>query len=191
MISTGVTRGVSPAEDEGISPEDCYLAADEGVSRKFLEDLMIDVEIERLAIAGKVDLVREVVEGYEVERVADRGAAHRGTDLNDCVRLAFTGRVDADRRGARFRIRLDDNPLDPHQIRPGHVPRLRPIAELCAGLVRRFRGEITHLGKRPGLLFEIGNDLGGPYPRQPSCRDRRPPPADGPRSQARGRRRWG
>ena len=72
---------------------------------------MVDVEIERLPIAGKVDLVREIVEGYKVERVADRGAAQRGTDLYGCVRLTFAGRVDAYRRGARFRIRLDDDAL--------------------------------------------------------------------------------
>ena len=73
---------------------------------------MVDIGVERLAVPGEVNLVGEIVERYEVERVPDRGAAHRGTDLHDRVGLAFTGRVDADRRGAGFRVRLDDDPLD-------------------------------------------------------------------------------
>ena len=152
---------------------------------------MVDVEIERLAIAGEIDLVREVVKGDEVERVTDSGAAHRRADLYDCVRLALAGRVDAYGRGARFRIRFDDDAFELHQKRPGRVPRLRPIAESCACLVWRLRGEVAHLGKWPRSLFEIGNNFSGPDRSETILSGSKAPlPAIAPQ-QAPERRQWG
>ena len=119
-----------------------------------------DMLIERLAELRVVDLVLEVVERDEVERVAQRRAAHRRTDLDDRGDFAVACRIDADRRRARCRIRGDDASLDLHRRRS----RARCPPSRDSRICGRPRRDSSARAPRPpadgpALAVEIGNDL--------------------------------
>lgn len=76
--------------------------ANERFPRQLLKRLVIDMGVERLAELREINLIGEIVERHEIERVPDRSATNCRTDLDDRVGLSLTGNVDIDRRRAGF-----------------------------------------------------------------------------------------